>query len=266
MNRAITKGNFDMGKKYWTCISSDCRYRASGNAQQDRVYKHATGCEALGRTHPDVWQAIVDLQSGTSLGALLQQGSTSNSHSEPSSSRASSPVMISSAKKQKVEGPGKVWQWAREGGKVKKREEMERTQQLADHMIMQLICVRGLVPNILDSPEWTKLMHILNPNYNSTSAEKFSNKIIPKEAAFVRQEQLKVLQKSENITITFDGNSTRRDSIYFVHATTDQNSYFVEGHIGSDAHHTTKWITDRLLKVSTLSNHHVSYQHLFLDN
>ena len=81
-------------------------------------------------------------------------------------------------------------------------------------------------------------------------------KIIPKEAAFVRKEQLKILHESENITITFDGNSTRRDSIYFVHATTDQNSYFVEGHIGSDAHHTTKWITDRLLTVNASSSDH----------
>jgi len=124
---------------------------------------------------------------------------------------------------------------------------------------MQLICMRGLVPNILDSPEWKELMHILNPNYNPTSAEKFSNKIIPKEAAFVQREQLKVLQKSENITITFDGNSTRHDSIYFVHATTDHNSYFVEGHVGSDAHHMTKWITDRLLMVNMSFNYHVLY-------
>ena len=71
MNKAITKGTLNTGKKYWKCISSDCRYRASGNAQQDWVYKHALGCEVLGRTHPDVQQAITDLQSGTSLGALL---------------------------------------------------------------------------------------------------------------------------------------------------------------------------------------------------
>jgi hypothetical protein len=97
MNKAITKGTLDTGKKYWKCISSDCRYRACGNVQQDRVYKHAAGCKALGRTHPDVRQAIVDLQSGTSLGALLQQGSASSTYSEPPSSHASSPVTVSSA-------------------------------------------------------------------------------------------------------------------------------------------------------------------------
>jgi hypothetical protein len=252
MNKAVTKGTLNTGKKYWACVSSDCGYRASGNAQQDRVYKHAASCEALGRTHPDIRQAIVDLQSGTSLGAILQQESASNFHSELPSPRALSPVP--SAKKQKVEGD--LWKWAREGGKAKKKEERERTQQLADHIIMQLLCVRGMVPNILDSPEWKELMHILNPYYNPTSADTFSYKIIPKEAAFVRKEQLKILHESENITITFDGNSTRRDSIYFVHATTDQNSYFVEGHIGSDAHHTTKWITDRLLTVNASSSDH----------
>jgi hypothetical protein len=255
MNKAIIKGTLNTGKKYWMCISLDCKYRASSNAQQDCVYKHATDCEALRHTYPEVQQAIVDLQSGTSLGTLLHQGSASNSHSEPSSSRTSTPV--SSVKKQKVKG--EIMKWAREGGKAKKREEQEQMQQSTDHIIMQLICVCGLVPNILDSPEWKELMHTLNPNYNPMSAEKFSNKIIPKEAAFVRQEQLKTLWKSENIMITFDGNSTRRDSIYFVHVTTDNISYFVEGHIGSDAHHTTKWITDRLLTVSMSFNYHLLY-------
>lgn len=141
---------------------------AFGNAQQERVYKHAAGCEALGRTHPDVRQAIVDLQSETSLGAPPQQGSASacNCHSEPPSSRASSPV--SSSKKQKVDG--KICNRAREGGKAKEREERETMQQAADRLIMQLICRRGLDPDVLDSPEWKELMHFLNPNYNPMSA------------------------------------------------------------------------------------------------
>lgn len=263
MNKAITKGADDAGKKYWKCVLPDCRYRASSNAQQDRVYKHAAGCEALGCTHPDIQHAIIDLQSRTSLGAKLQQDSAAaisagNSHSELPSC-ASSSITVSSAKKQKVEGD--ISKWAREGGKAKKREEVERMQQITDHRIMQLVCVHGLVPNIIDSPQWKDFTaDSIHPNYNPTSADTFGSKIIPKEAAFIQKEQLKILQESENITITFNGNSTRRDSIYFVYATTpNRNSYFIDGHIGLDARHTTKWITDRLLTVNASSYHCVSY-------
>ncbi|KAI0820926.1 ribonuclease H-like domain-containing protein [Irpex lacteus] len=114
---------------------------------------------------------------------------------------------------------------------------------------MRLICLHGLVPNILDSPEWKELMGILNPNYKCTPANKFSGEYIPKEAVFVREEQLKELRQQKNLTVTRDGGNTRRDSIYFVHITTsDREHYFLDGHVGTKDHHTSAWVEGRLMK------------------
>jgi hypothetical protein len=60
-----------------------------------------------------------------------------------------------------------------------------------------------------------------------------------------------VLQKEQNLTLTFDGNSTRKpQSVYTVHITTkNRDSYFVDGYEGSDERHMAAWIKDKVLKV-----------------
>ncbi|KAF8484534.1 ribonuclease H-like domain-containing protein [Russula ochroleuca] len=59
-----------------------------------------------------------------------------------------------------------------------------------------------------------------------------------------------VLQKEQNLTLTFDGNSTRKpQSVYTVHITTkNRDSYFVDGYEGSDERHMAAWIKDKVLK------------------
>jgi hypothetical protein len=76
-----------------------------------------------------------------------------------------------------------------------------------NHCITKLICVNSLVPNILDSENWAELMAILNPHYKVTPAEEFTSKLIPTEAARVRQLMTVRLQGEHNLTLTFDGNS-----------------------------------------------------------
>jgi hypothetical protein len=90
-----------------------------------------------------------------------------------------------------------------------------------DHIIMRLICVCGLVPNILDSPEWKELVTTLNGSYSPTSASTFQDKYIPQEAAHIQKRQLECLCNEQNITITFDGTMTcKPHSFYTAHATT----------------------------------------------
>lgn len=116
---------------------------------------------------------------------------------------------------------------------------------------MRLICVRGLVPNILDSPEWKDLMHKLSGIYKPTSSSTFQNDFIPKEAAFVWNRQIELLKNQENLTLTFDGTTIRvHDSFYTAHATTpSRHTYFLDGHQGSGERHDATWIMDKLLKV-----------------
>jgi hypothetical protein len=104
-------------------------------------------------------------------------------------------------------------------------------QEKVNHCIMKLICVNGLVPNILDSDNWAELMNVLNHRYKVTHADNFTRTIIPNEPAHVQKLMLARLYKEQNLTLTFDGNSTHRsDSIYFVHVTTkNHKSYFLNG-------------------------------------
>ncbi|KAG2079898.1 ribonuclease H-like domain-containing protein [Suillus cothurnatus] len=138
----------------------------------------------------------------------------------------------------------------RETGKRVKEEARQLFQDKVDHVIMRLICVRGLVPHVIESPEWKELMGLLSDSYHPTSATTFADKHIPREAVYVREKQIKALRMINNLTLTFDGNTTRKPhSVYTVHATTpSRETYFLDAHEASDERHTTQWVTDKLLK------------------
>ena len=100
---------------------------------------------------------------------------------------------------------------------------------------MKLICVRGLVPNILDAPEWRDLIQLLCPRVHIPSSTTFLDKIIPQEAVYVRERTIEL----------------KKEGLYTTHVTTpDHRSYFVHGYDGAGEHHTSDWIKDKLLKVS----------------
>lgn len=134
----------------------------------------------------------------------------------------------------------------------KKRDEEARKlfQQEVDHIILRLICVRGVAPTLVDSPEWKELMAKLNPRYHPSSSTTFVNNYIPKEAVAVRQSQLAELKKHNNLTLTFDGMSTREpQSLYTVHATTpSRETYFLDGYEDSTSRHTINWVKEKLFK------------------
>ena len=77
------------------------------------------------------------------------------------------------------------------------------------------------------------------------------NGTVPNEAAHVRSLVAERLDSERNLTLTFDGNSNRQmQSMYLMHVTTkDRVSSFVDGHEGSDEHHTGKWVKEKILKV-----------------
>ena len=135
------------------------------------------------------------------------------------------------------------------------RTGAEQLTERVNHAIVKLLCVCGVPPTIVDSDEWKNLMHTLNPRYRLTPSTQFVEKFIPREAAHVRQLMAERLQKHDNLTLTFDGNSTRNaDSIYLVHYTTpdDRRSYLVHGYKGSDERHTREWVKGIIVKVCNL--------------
>ena len=92
-------------------------------------------------------------------------------------------------------------------GKKIKEDTCQLFQAKVDHIIMRLICVCGLIPNLIDSAEWKELMHVLNGNYKPTSGDTFADKHIPCEANYVHEKQIKILCRIDNLTLTFDGNT-----------------------------------------------------------
>ena len=61
--------------------------------------------------------------------------------------------------------------------KKAKAEELKKFQNSVNHIIMWLICVHGLVPNIIDELEWKELMNKLSGAYKPTSSDSFHKKL-----------------------------------------------------------------------------------------
>ena len=244
--------NEKMKKKSWHCVAPNCDMVRQGNAQLDRVLKHATTCKALQLHNIDLWREAIEVSGQSSLGAKLAEELVEAQEKYPTEGTSNPPGPP--LKKLKSQTSLNVDQ-LRDVGKKKKDEQLSLYKARVDHVIMRLICVRGLVPSVINSPEWRELMGLLSNNlYHPTSADTFADKHIPREAMYVREKQIERLRTINNLTLTFDGNTTRKpQSIYTVHATTpSRESYFLNAHEGSDERHTTEWVKDKLLKVNSI--------------
>lgn len=192
---------------------------------------------------------------GASLGARLQvsEASVSDTNLIPNTVVSSSDLISPPSQ---GHGTLNIATLRAEGAKIKAQSH-QKFQEEVDLLIVRLICVRGLVPNVIDSPEWKELMQKLNGIYRPTSSNVFCDKYIPSEASFVRKSQIEILKKEENLTLTFDGTTSRRqESFYTAHATTPaRETYFLDGHEGTGEHHDTAWIMDKLLKVRVRCDH-----------
>lgn len=260
MSKLSITGTDSQGSKIYWCVAEGCTWTKRGNRTEARVYGHAASCEHLQHSrsefHRDLWEQACLSQKQTSLGAQLREQDDTASESAGRSSHTREPSISKRDGTRDLRQPS-VFAVAKDAGKknlAKKRSEtLADLQRRVDHCIMRLICVRGLVPNIIDSSEWKELLTTLNPEIHTTSSSTFVDKHIPKEAVLVRSLQEDRIKNSAYATISFDGTNTRLDSIYFMHATTDaRESYFIDAYIGSDARHISTWISSRVLKVGQL--------------
>lgn len=254
MSQLVVTGTDKDGSKAYWCVAEGCDWTKKGNKAEDRVQAHASNCSFLQKSeseeHRELWASANRAQGGSSLGAKLQEREAEKSTSMSKKAKASR----TQSKPDVDPSQPSVLESVREAGKqkaAKKRSEtLDKLQQDIDHLIMRLVCVRGLVPHIIDTPEWKELLTKLNPDIHTTSSSMFVDNIIPKEAVFVRTEQEKRIKQSPYSTISFDGTNTRLDSIYLLHATTaTRESFFVDAYIGSDARHISAWISSRVLQV-----------------
>jgi hypothetical protein len=122
--------------------------------------------------------------------------------------------------------------------------------------IVMLFCVSGLPLRVLDTPQWKQLMETATKSkYKPTSSTMVSGTFIPAEAALVRRHQVEFLQMLVNLTVTFDGGSTRKpSSVYTIHiSTADRECFFIEAHDATDEKHTAAYIENLITSVCTKS-------------
>ena len=138
-------------KPSWRCVAPSCTTVRQGNAALDRVLKHATSCKALQAFDEKLWQEALGQSGQGSPGAKVEEAANL---ALPMETAVDPP-----RKKLKGQATLDIGQF-REAGKKAREEEHKLFQTKVDHTIMRLICVRGLVPHVIDLPEWKELMVI----------------------------------------------------------------------------------------------------------
>jgi hypothetical protein len=230
---------------FWACrgLIDGCTYIHAGFPQKNRITPHAAECRFLS---DDLRDLVSNYAAAASLGAKLEE--LTNNGTAPDDSTTSTEVSAVSASVP-VGKKIKLTQTSLEHDFTQRGQEQQQAK--INHCIVKLICVNGLVPNILDSDEWKEFMMTVNPKYRHTPSDKFEHEFIPNEAKLVEQKVLKILRGQKNITLTFDGNTTRKpQSVYTIHATTkERDTYFLKGIEGSDQHHTADWVSELLSAV-----------------
>ena len=104
---------------------------------------------------------------------------------------------------------------------------------------------------IVDSMEWKHVINILDSTISMYSSSSFAHTYIPAEALCVTKEAIKKLSKIKNLTISYDGGTTKAvESIYTIHVITPSHrSYLIEGSEKLGISHTGPQIAMELLKV-----------------
>lgn len=122
----------------------------------------------------------------------------------------------------------------------------EDLKNILDNDVVQFICENGVPPAIVKSRSWKQMWTDANPRYTPVSATTLQEVHIPQQAQFVRTAHLEYLRTQRNITISFDGGTTRRpQSVYTFHAiTTDRRVFLIRGDEASGFSHTSKHISD----------------------
>jgi hypothetical protein len=219
-------------KMFWGCIAPECKHLRAGNRQLGRILMHSTDCKHLSAD-------LADFANDTAI-----EENAPGAKVKPKRIRDDSEDQTLLHKKVKTIQNTLV-EIVVTTGKAKHEHAINLC-------IVELFCVRAIPAKVLDTPEWKKFVgEATHSKYNSPSSTTFTEKLVPAEAALVRSYQIKFLNTCVNLTLTFDGRSTRKpSSVYTVHITTaDRETFFMEGCDATDEQHTAEFIDDLVTKV-----------------
>ena len=131
---------------------------------------------------------------------------------------------------------------------------------MAEHHLIKLICVQGLVPEVLGSQEWKDYENFMKeggPNcYMKTpSPLHFLTSLIPVEAAWVQKKVSQVIASERFLMLSFDGLYCHSKSIYTTHATTEDHiMYFLDGRDVTGEVHDAQFVKNLIVLVQILNS------------
>jgi hypothetical protein len=136
--------------------------------------------------------------------------------------------------------------------KMSKAEAKKARGLKFNQAVLNFICGTGIPPTIVDTDEWKSLISTFDGSLTTYSSTSFVDAYIPSEAARITDINIKKLSKLKNLTISYDGGTTKAiESVYTIHVTTPQTrqAYLIEGSEASGVSHTGSQIADELFKV-----------------
>ena len=228
-------------KLYWGCIAPECNHLRAGNRQLSRILVHAMGCPYL---PPELKNLANDTAVNQHAPGIKVNPKQIRTDTENQGAPHKKPKTIQ----------GTITDIAVTTGKIKYQDEV-------DLAIVQLFAANGIPANVLDSPQWKKFVEVVSHSKgNSPSSTTLTKKLIPAEAALVRKYQTEFLQTCANLTLTFDGGSTRKpSSVYTIHITTaERETFFMEGYDATDERHTAEYLGKLITKASYKNYHYIT--------
>jgi hypothetical protein len=226
-----------------------------------RVYKHAAGCNKLDSIDPTLRDKVRTAMAKESLGDRVESNSMfASEDGQPAAKRLKK--MSSSSLTPPLESathfttPSKPAPSVRQTSifPVQRKARIAALKDQLDLDVLKLVCVGGIPPSKVDSKEWKTMWKHGNPDYEPASAAVLTESQIPNEAARIETLQLEHLRTCDNLTLTFDGNTTKLpQSVYTAHVITpDRRVFLVEGDESSAESHTGEKIHEILKQVSML--------------
>lgn len=221
----------DPSDRRYRCIGTGCRYSWKKRSST-RVLRHATEC--------------------TKLDVLLQQEARNEAASKAPSRKLTVEEVITDQKggKSVIKKAVEVHNAVDLFEKFKDKGLKER-HKAADLAIVQLFCAAGIPPYLANRPEWQSTLQLLCPSYKPANRSKLEEQQIVEEAANVRNKAIAILQQQDNLTLSYDGGTTRgRDAFWTIHVSTENHKvYLLEGSDATDVSHSARWIRDFAMKV-----------------
>ncbi|KAK6987730.1 DUF659 family protein [Favolaschia claudopus] len=205
------------------CSGTDCQESWAVPRQSGRVLAHAVDCRFLSKELKDR--------------ALLENAKNSLAARTNTSETATKPTDMFSA--------------FRVAGTETKAQQRKQHVDKTNHLLLELLCDGALPPKLVDRPTFRAFVNHLDPTNGICVSTTFSTNHIPAEAARVTVLSLEKLKTLHNLTITYDGGTTRgHQSIYTVHVTTpDREPHLIKGDEASGYSHTGEHIKKVLMEV-----------------